>query len=169
MIDDIAELWVISKSTMILFWEKFMLAIIMTTLAQILEQFSASFGADTLLLLLLFSLLFIDIFLSYVTFLKKGTKVLPIVTTTLKIPLFCLYLFLVGVIAVSLEHSISFALPLLNLFIAYLAASETIVIISDLQNLGVNVPGLLVIMSANFKKKLEDRLQANKHDNEGGH
>lgn len=161
MTNEFTELLVISRSTTALFWEKFMIGIIYTITAQILEQFSQSFGADSMLLLMLFSLVFLDLALSYMIMLKKRIySAARIIQIGMKLPLFCLYLFLVGVIAVTLEHSIQFALPLLNLFIAYLAASETVSIVADLGLLNVKVPGLLMVLTTDFKKKIEGRLRS---------
>lgn len=138
-------------------WQgKLMLAIILTVAAQIIEQFGAAFGADTLLLLFLLGLVFIDLMLGFVTMLKtRNITAGGILQGILKLPLYCLYLFLVGVVSTSLEHSVQVGLPILNAFIAYLIACEVFAIVLYLKNLGVEVPGVLIYLATELRDRVE--------------
>lgn len=138
-------------------WQgKLMLSTILTALSQLVEQFGATFGADTFLVLLLFVLVWMALGLGILVAVKKRRFDYSTVGQgILKLPLYCLYLFLIGSIGVSIEHSISIALPLLNLFIAYLTASEVFIIVRQLQTLGVKVPPLLLFVVRGARLRFE--------------
>lgn len=142
-------------------WQgKLMLSIILTVIAQSIEQFGFSFGADTLLLLFLLGLVFVDMALGFVTMLKTRSITFGgILQVALKLPLYCLYLFLVGVISTSLEHSIQVGLPILNVFIAYLIACEVFAIILYLKGLGIEVPSALTYLATELRTRLEGKLK----------
>lgn len=144
-------------------WQgKLMLSTILTTASQLVEQFGATFGADTFLVLLLFCLVWLDLGLGIVVAVRTGSFTYATVGQgIIKLPIYCLYLFLIGSIGVSIEHSISLTLPLLNLFIAYLTASEVFIIVKQLQILGVKVPPLLLFVVRGAKFRFENTVRKN--------
>lgn len=135
-----------------------MIAVILATVMEAIEQFGSSFGADVLLLLFLFGTVFLDVILNFVGMIKiRQITAGNIVEGILKLPLYCLYLFLVGVISISLQHSIQIALPIMNVFVAYLVTSEAFSIILRLREMGVKVPALLVTLVTEIRQKVEER------------
>lgn len=142
-------------------WQgKLMLAVVLTVAAQVIEQFCSSFGADTLLLLFLLGLVFVDLILGFVAMLKtRNITAGGILQGVLKLPLYCLYLFLVGVVSISLEHSVQIGLPILNTFIGYLIACEVFSIVLCLKGMGVEVPYLLVYMATELRDRVEAKFK----------
>ena len=149
-----------TKCALACFGDKAMLAVILSSIAQFLNQFSRTIGADILLLLILIGLVFIDMALGFMTMLKtRNFSYGGILNGIFKLPLYALYLFLIGCIGISIEHSIQVVLPILNLFIAYLIVSEVFIIVVQLQKLQVRVPNLLIFLVGDFKSKFENRLR----------
>lgn len=141
-------------------WQsKAAVSVVLVVLGEFLQQFSSTFGADSFLLVLLFILVWFEAILAGITALKTRKKFSQIITGISKIPLYCLYLFLVGAMSVSIEHSIHFGLPILNLFIAYLVASEVFSIIGFLQGLGFNIPPLLLFITTGIRLKVEGAIK----------
>lgn len=148
--------------------EKFVLASVLAVSIQLLEQFSTTFDADSFLIVLLLSLVLIDCFLAIVNSIKRRTFTFGLAArAALKLPLFCLYLFLVGAIGISIEHSVKVGLPILNIFVAYLIATEAFVIIRYLYVLGVKIPPLLLFLLRSFKDRIEAVLKGSIGDRLG--
>lgn len=151
-------------------WQgKFMLSTLLTAVAWLIEQFGTAFGADSFLTILLFVVIWIELLLGLVLAIKSGRfDCQTMAQGVLKLPLYCLYLFLIASIAVSIEHSVNISLPLLNLFISYLIASEVFIIIRQLHLLGFKVPPLLLFIVRNAKGRFEHLvhkgLSVPKHD-----
>lgn len=124
-----------------------------------LHNFSAAFGADSFLLVLLFALMCADLALGLVwAFVKRKFSREIFVRGVSKYPLYCLYLFLVGAVGAGIDHSINIGLPVLNLFTAYLVASEAFSVVKNLERLGVKIPPLLLFVVNGFRDKVERTL-----------
>lgn len=148
--------------------EKMALSAALAVCMRLLEQFCKTFDVDSFLVLLLLTLVLVDLFLGLLISIKRHTSNRhSIVRGVLKLPLFCLYLFLVGAIGISIEHSLGVGLPVLNIFVAYLIATEVFTIIYQLSVLGAKVPPLLLLMVHGFKIKIERFLQAKISDKLG--
>lgn len=133
-----------------------MISIILTVTLEIIEQFCHAFAADTILLLMLIAVTFMSIGLHFIVLIKtKDFRYSMILEGIFRLPLYCLYLFLVGSIGLSIEHSIQIGLPILNLFIAYLISGEAFSIVTYLNKLGVKVPSLLVYITTTMRNRIE--------------
>lgn len=154
----------------LLFWNwqgRCMLAVILTVIFEMIEQFAHTFSADIALLLLLLGVTFLGIGLHFVVLLKTADfRTSAIIEGIFRLPLYCLYLFLVGSIGISVEHSIQVALPILNLFISYMIASEIFSIVSSLRKLGVKVPTLLVFLATDLRNKVENKIGSKMQENQ---
>lgn len=73
----------------------------------------------------------------------------------LKLPTYCLYLALVGAVSVSLSRSMGISLPLLDMFCAYLLATDAVSVMGHMIRLGLPVPRTLrrVILRGQAKIK----------------
>lgn len=138
-------------------WEiKLLLSTILTVWFQAIEQFCSIFGADTLLVLLFFALVWLDLAFGLILIVKKREFTYTAIGRGLiKLPIYCLYLFLVGSVAISIQRSMQISIPLLNLFVSYMVASEAFVIISQLRLLKIYVPPLFLLLVRGVKKKTE--------------
>lgn len=154
------EIWYIIQQACESWQGKVMLSAILTVISQLAEQFSTAFGADTFLLCLLFILVAVDLTVAlFVSIKERDFGVVFGTHGILKFPLYCLYLFLIGAITVSFEHSINIGLPLLNLFIAYLVATQVFIIVRNLEKLNVKIPPLLLFLVHGLKEKMETTIQ----------
>lgn len=76
-----------------------------------------------------------------------------------KIFWYVIYLGIVSVINQTLSQALyGFRMPLLDLFIAYLVASDCVSITGHLQSMGVPVPSLLRLIVRGSKKKAEEKI-----------
>ena len=85
----------------------------------------------------------------------------------LKIPAYCLYIFLVAAVDACTEMALHMSLPILELFLAYLVAQESISVMGHLIRLGLPVPPIVRRILLHGKKKIEkqvdDLLDANEN------
>lgn len=145
-------------------WQgKLMFAIILTVTLEMIEQFCHTFAADIILLLILIAITFVGIGLHFIVLIKTmDFRYSTIIEGIFRLPLYCLYLFLIGAIGISIEHSMQIGLPILNLFISYLIAGEVFTIVTYLKALGVQVPSLLVYITTDIKNRIEGKFGKNK-------
>lgn len=144
-------------------WQaKGMIAVILTVVFEAIQKFCKAFNADIALVLFLLSVTFMGVALHFTVLLKTGdytTK--KMLAGVFRLPLYCLYMFLVGILCLSVEHSMNIGVPALNLFIAYLVACESFTIVSSLRDLGVQVPTLLLFLVSDLKNRIEEKVGRN--------
>ncbi len=87
----------------------------------------------------------------------------------LKIVYYVVYIGTVGLVNVSLSISLGYHLPLLDLFISYLIATDCISITAHLRSMGVPVPPLLVAILKKTKKRAEKNTNKVLDGKEHGH
>ena len=78
----------------------------------------------------------------------------------LKIFYYGIYLGVMGLINASLSIAVGMHLPLLDLFVAYLVATDCISILSHLQAMGVPVPPILKAIAQKVRKATDKKMQA---------
>lgn len=138
-------------------WQaKGMIAVILTVVFEAIQKFCKAFNADIALVLFLLSVTFMGVALHFTVLLKTSNYTTKnVLAGVFRLPLYCLYMFLVGILCLSVEHSINIGVPALNLFIAYLVACESFSIVSSLRDLGVQVPTLLLFLVSDLKNRIE--------------
>lgn len=118
------------------------------------------FGADSFLLALVFLLTCFDLFLGITQACIKQCFSAPTLKRGLaKLPLYCIYIFLIAVMSISLQRSTGFGGGLLNLFLAYLCITEIFSIIKNFERLGLYMPPLLQHIVYGVSHKIEKTIK----------
>lgn len=126
------------------------------------------FGFDSFLFAIVFLLVAVDFGLGILSAAIKKKFSLPIFRRGLsKLPLYVLYIILVGLAAVCMQRSIGYGGGLLNLFLAYLSITEVFSIIKNLERLGVYMPPLLVHIVHGVQSKIENTIKDTYKDSNG--
>lgn len=85
----------------------------------------------------------------------------------LKLPTYCLYLLLVGAISISLSRALGVRLPLLDMFCAYLLATDAVSVMGHMIRLGMPVPGTLRRVILRGQAKIQNSVES-LLDDDGG-
>ena len=138
-------------------------------LSGLVTAFVALCGGDAVLLWCMLALWAVDFALGLSVALKRGRfRCRQLARGVLKIPAYCLYLLLVGMVNVALTRSIGVDVPLLNGFVAYLIITDAVSVMAHMQLLGLPVPHLLQRIIFKSREKIEktvDEALAHDHDN----
>lgn len=118
------------------------------------------FGMDQRLFFLLCIALAGDFFAGVTSAIKRHRfRCRAVQYGVLKILYYGIYLGVMGLINSSLSIAVGHALPLLDLFVAYLIATDCISILSHLQTMGVPVPPILRTIAQKVRKTTDDKMR----------
>lgn len=125
-------------------------------LSGLVTAFVALCGGDAVLLWCMLALWLVDFALGLSVALKRGRfRCRRLACGVLKIPAYCLYLLLVGVVNLALTRSIGVDVPLLNGFVAYLIVTDAVSVTKNMQLLGLPIPPPLRRIIVKSKEKIE--------------
>jgi len=85
----------------------------------------------------------------------------------LKLPTYCLYLALVGAISISMSRAFGVRLPLLDMFCAYLLATDAVSVMGHMIRLGMPVPRTLRRVILRGQAKIQHSVET-LMDDDGG-
>lgn len=134
----------------------------------VIASFCSLFGMDERIFTMLCIAVFADFLCGVGEALKRNKfRCRAVYFGMTKVFWLIVYIGIVGLINQSLSIALDYRLSLLNLFVAYLIASDCISITGHLQGMGVKIPPLLIYI-VNFaskltKKKVEQVLEPDKH------
>lgn len=89
---------------------------------------------------------------------RKRFRCRAVMFGTTKIFWYIVYIGLVSAISQTVSYSVGFRLPLLDLFMSYLVASDCVSITGHLQSMGVPVPPILRLIVRTTKKNTEKKI-----------
>ena len=89
---------------------------------------------------------------------RRRFRCRAVVFGTTKIFWYVVYIGIVSAINQTVSYSVDYRLPLLDLFMSYLCASDCVSITGHLQSLGVPVPPLLRFIVKSTKKNTEKQI-----------
>ncbi|WP_304736859.1 phage holin family protein [uncultured Desulfovibrio sp.] len=135
----------------------------------LITGFVSVFGGDALLIWFLCVMWFVDFLFGLMEALRRNRfRCRMLIRGVLKLPTYCLYLLLVGVVNMVITRSLGMEFPVLNLFIAYLVITDVVSIMGHMLHLGMPVPRLLrnIILKsqANIEHKVDQILDDDQED-----
>lgn len=126
------------------------------------------FGGDVVLVWLVCAMWAADLSCGLIEALRRGRFHCRLFARgVLKLPTYCLYLALVGAISISMSRAFGVRLPLLDMFCAYLLATDAVSVMGHMIRLGMPVPRTLRRVILRGQAKIQHSVET-LMDDDGG-
>lgn len=125
----------------------------------VFASIAAFFGTEQILFIWLFVMLAADLGFGLVeSIMRKRFSCKVLARGVVKIPAYCLYIFLVGAMDMTVEKAIHLNMPFLELFIAYLVSCDAVSVMGHAIRLGMPMPKRIRRVILHTQLKVEGQL-----------